>query len=127
MASRAVSGSVTGMRQHHVALALAVTLLAACSTGDCPQPVLPSFSVTVVDAVTDANLSAIATGTIVRGSYHAPFTQAGNRLIAGQNQWGTFTVSLTAPGYAAWQDVVHVGFDGCNIVTRELRVALVPE
>ena len=108
-------------------LTLGMALLTACSGEDCPQPVLSSFSVTVVDAVTDANISAIVTGTIGQGSFSAPFTRHGNRLIAGENKSGHFTVSLSAPGYVAWENVVYVGSTSCYIVTRELTVELVPE
>ena len=107
--------------------ALGVALLTACAGEDCPQPVLSSFSVTVVDAVTDANISAIVTGTIVQGNYSAPFTLHGNRVIAGENKSGHFTVSLSAAGYVTWENVVYVGSTSCSIVTRELRVELVPE
>ena len=91
---------------------------------NCPQPVFPSFSVTVVDAVTGENLASIATGTIKQGSFMAPFTRSGDHLIAGENRSGTFTVTLTAPGYAPWEARVYVESNACLITTKALRVGL---
>lgn len=109
------------------ALGLALALLSSCSGSDCAQAVLPSFSVTVVDAVTDENLASIATGTIVQGTFSAAFSRVGNRLVAGENRSGTFTVTVSAPGYQSWEEEIVVASDGCLIHTQELRVDLVPE
>lgn len=123
----AVHGSAwLGNCSRNLAVILAIASLASCTNQDCPQPVLPSVSVTVVDAVTDENLANIATGTIKQGSFVAPFTRSGDHLIAGENRSGTFTVTLTAPGYQPWEARVYVESNACMITTKALRVALDP-
>lgn len=109
----------------YVVLVLALSSVGSgCAEQLCLQAVLPSVRATVVDAASQQNLGAVASGTIVQGSLSLPFTRAGDELIAGENRAGAFSVTIQAPGYRAWQGQVTVEPYNCIVVTQELRVEL---
>ena len=121
-----------------VAVALPLAALGACdalsslTSGDCTTIAIAGISVTVVDSVTRASLTQGTTVRAYDGSYSDSMTVSGD---VGTNEFpiavafehaGTFRVTVTHPGYAAWTvDNVRVTKDGCHVKTVALVAELV--
>lgn len=100
----------------------------------CPLSIEPAVTVAVVDATTGASRNAGARGAVHDG----PFVDSlrivrwagdGTALLLGaaDARPGTYTVTVTHPGYQPWtQAGVRTRSDGCAARAPELRAALVP-
>lgn len=125
------------MRLRSLAIALLGTLCATCRDSAGPDPVaclavaLPSLFVTVIDANTHQVITAGATGSArAGGTTHelVPVpTNAPTRLVGPYEVSGTFTVSVSKPGYHDLQmSNVVVTRGPCGVITLNLAAWLAP-
>lgn len=90
-----------------IATALLLTLLAGCG---CDQYGVFGLDIEVIDAETRAPVPA-AEITVRDGAYVETFS--GSRAAAASERPGTYSVTIRAPGYQAWQrDNIRVREEG---------------
>lgn len=116
-------------RQPFVSGALvAVAVLGACDEGPQPVCTAPSSVAAIVvqprDSSADTLLVASAVGTIQDGAYVdslRPFLGQGSPppyLIAGGQRPGTYTITVSVPGFVTWQRArVVVAQNFCGLST----------
>lgn len=115
-------------------LVLAPIVLAACGEDYlCTTSVEPSILVAVEDAVTGANLNGGARGAIRRGAFldslrvYSWNNDEVTSLAAGQEDAGTFQVTVEHDGYVPWvRNGVEVEEGVCHVRTVSLVAELVP-
>lgn len=113
---------------------LAPLLFAACGTDYlCTLSVEPSIIVEVRDAVSGANLSDGARGAIRRGTFvdslavHSWNDGGAVTLAAGQEDAGSFQVTVEHDGYVPWvRNGVVVEDGACHVRTVSLVAHLEP-
>lgn len=115
----------------YVAIALFVSTLAACqSPVYCTGSVDPSIVVEVRDSLTGAPAASGATLLVrsARGGEATPGTSWGDLTLQwGEEQAGTFDVTVRKPGYVDWlRDDVQVPRGQCHVVTARLLARLQP-
>jgi hypothetical protein len=114
-----------------LALVFALTPLALLSTGcqeepiSCTLELRPSIVLDVVDAETGEEVEAMVAFQIDGGA-----TQESERLGAkhnlGEEEDGTFVVTVSADGYETVMNEYVVTQDECHVTTVEATVELVP-
>ncbi len=97
---------------------------AGCDPKICSNEARISLVVTVVnelgEPVTDATV------TFAEGAAPAEPCGGEGDYVCGQEVDGDLTIRVEREGYEPFEDVVHVAYDGCHVVTEELFVELVP-
>ena len=122
------------MTRTTVALAAGLGLLGGCGTGDpfageCSAPRSIAIALTVTDSVSGDSIADGASGTVTAGAYSDSLQHVVGfpALLVGGDRLGTYAISLTRPGYAAWGRagvaVTHVGVCG-NVEPVELVARL---
>lgn len=96
----------------------------------CTAPRSLAIAVAVTDSVTGRYLADSASGFVQAGSYAAPLQLSSgiDSLLYGGDRIGTYSVSLTRPGYAPWtRNGVQVAMRGpCgNVLPVHLDALLV--
>jgi len=108
-------------------------LAGACIRVDpgCTPAPAPALNVTIVDAATGAYLAAGATVLAVDGSFRetlGPGDYAPSGELATRDgvfgRAGSYTVTVSHPGYADWSRRVDVRSDRCGVVTAPVRAEL---
>jgi hypothetical protein len=115
-------------------LVLAPIVLAACSEDYlCTTSMEPSILVAVEDAVTGANITGGARGAIRRGAFLDSLRVYSWRddevtaLAAGEEDAGTFQVTVEHDGYVPWvRNGVEVEEGVCHVRTVSLVAELDP-
>lgn len=120
----------TELRKYWPALGAAPLLLAACAQ----QPVICTalyaygLTVTVVDAPTGDSLRVAPAGVAHDGSWSETMQVFGNHLLGAGERAGTYDITVTAPGYRAWDTTgVKVTADECHVRGVNLTARLAPE
>jgi len=119
-----------------VCVAAALGLLVGCSTGDpfageCAAPRSIAIALTVTDSVSGDSIADSASGSVTAGAYADSLhhVEGFPALLVAGDRLGTYAISLTRPGYAAWGSsgvaVTHVGVCG-NVEPVELAARLQP-
>ena len=116
-------------------LVLPLLAAAACQPNvlrNCIPAPSPAVNVTIVDAATGAYLAADATAVAADGSFqetlepgdHAPTGELASRQGAF-GRAGTYTLTVTHPGYADWQGQATARRGSCGVETTAVRAELV--
>ena len=115
---------------------LPTLLLAGCGTDDptaCPAVDYAAVIVRPLDSLSGALVPATIRGTIIEGAFQdtlAPveWADAGGPATgygAGVGRPGTYTVTVTAPGYALWSRAgVVASASSCGVVPVRLDAQL---
>ena len=118
------------MRYSLLALVFALAPLALLSTG-CQEPISctlelrPSISLEVVDAETGEDVDAMVTFQIDGGATQES-GHTGAQHSLGEEEDGTFVVTVSADGYEPVMSEYVVTQDECHVMTVEATVELVP-
>jgi len=114
-------------------LVLFPAILLGCSSNEdpvCTTELRPGILVAPRDAVSDAPLSAHATGQVQDGSYTENFLRLGSDtglLAAAFERPGTYRVTIEHEGYQTWTlDNVEVKAGVCHVNTVQLTAGLEP-
>lgn len=107
---------------------LGLGTLGGCVIGqDCPAIFIPSLRVSVVD-----DQGNVVEGVSVSYNYEGEgfescgITDSENMLTCGGEGSGEFIVVAELLGYEAAEATVTVDADGCNVLTEDLELVLVP-
>ena len=119
-----------------VLLLAGAVVLAGCErdsdspTGvNCPDVAIPAISVATLNLFTGQPITGIAEVVVRDGAYADTAHGIGSppRYAAAYNRAGTYTISVQAPGYRAWEytgAVVRPGI--CNVTTLPLAAWMLP-
>lgn len=106
-----------------------VTLVtAACSSQQspiCTALYAYGITVTVLDASTSESLPVAPAGTVRDGNFSDNMTVMGNQLAGAGERAGRYDVTVTAPGYTAWDTTgIVVTKDECHVHGVSLTATL---
>jgi len=116
------------------ALALLLLLLPGCNRSallNCIPAASPVLNVTIVESGTGAFLAAGATAVAVDGGHsetlvpgdYAPSGELASRMgLFGRA--GSYTITVTHPGYETWTGTARASRDACGVVTVPVRAEL---
>lgn len=122
----------------HPMLLAATLTLGACASSNEPEDVDPpvctmearsSFVVTVLDAVTGANLAPEAIVRVTDGTISETLSAPGQGPYSGglYERAGSFTIVVSHPEYDQWQQAgVVVERDECHVITEAVTARLTP-